>query len=171
MSNVKSFEKEAGLRSWIAENANRSLGDIARRTGGKASEYGKGILEAAKGNNASHMAQAAGEALSAQKKKHLMIGAGAATGLAGLTYLKGRNDMKKHASWYKPTMGEKLQKGFKGNYKKVTEYLKNMPETTKKHVMKKVKVRKGHLYLGGAGIAGAGVGAGLTAARLREKES
>jgi len=169
MTSVKSFEKEAGIRSWIARNANRGLGDIARNSGGEIAARGKGVLAAVKGTTAERVGQVANELMSAQKKKHLMIGAGAATGLAGLTYLKGRQDMKKQASWFKPTLAEKAAKGFKNKYKTIEKALKALPDDTKKHLLKKVKVKRGHLYAAGAAALAGGAGAGFAASHFGEK--
>ena len=95
--------------------------------------YLKGVGQAAfKGENAGNAAQAALSALKDQNKKHIMhlgIGAAGASGLAGLTYLKGRNDgLQKQAS------------------ARIDEYLKSLPEDSKKKLLKKIKIKKTNLY-------------------------
>jgi len=120
--------------------------------------------------NTGDVRAAAHEALNSQHKKHLLhlgIAAGGASGLAGLTYLKGKHDgMKKHAGIFsKATVAEKATKAVKNKYKEVEKYLKALPNDTKKHLLKKVKVKKGHLYAAGAGAAAAGAGAGYLAGK------
>jgi hypothetical protein len=133
--------------------------------------WGQGVGQATfKNQNAGKMAEAANEALSSQHKKHLLhlgIAAGGASGLAGLTYLKGKSDgMKKHAGLFsRATVAEKATKAAKGKYKEIEKYLKSLPNDTKKHLLKKIKVKKGHLYAAGAGAAAAGAGAGYLAGK------
>ena len=141
---------------------------------GKAAlNYIQGVGQAAKGNNAGRMAEMAGQALASQHKKHLIhlgIGAAGASGLAGLTYLKGRNDgMKKQAGvldiFKKKSFTDKTKDAISGKYKAIEKYLKALPDDTKKHLLKKVKIKKGHLYAAGAGVATGAAGAGYLAGR------
>lgn len=98
--------------------------------------YLKGIGQAAfKGENAGNAAYSAMNAIKEQNKKHVMhlgIGAAGASGLAGLTYIKGKQDgMKKSAS---------------SKFEKIDEYLKSLPEDSKKKLLKKVKIKRTNLY-------------------------
>ena len=62
-------------------------------------------------------------------------------------------------------MTEKATKAVKGKYKEIEKYLKALPADTKKHLLKKIKVKKGHLYAAGAGAAAVGAGAGYLAGK------
>lgn len=122
---------------------------------------GKGIWSAARGNTSERMALAAKEALTSQRNKHLMVGGGAATGLAGLTYLKGKEDMKKHAG---------LAHFFGKEKTFIEKYLKDLPTDTKKHLLKKIKVKKGHLYAAGAGLTASGATVGAVGTHMHERK-
>lgn len=188
MSKVKCFEKIAepislGLLAALggAASAGAAGSSLTHRYGGKAlaaakaalaetKHRGGGILDAFRGHTSSRMAEAAQQALSAQRKKHLGIGLAGASGLAGLTYLKGRNDgMKKHAGvldiFKKKSFTDKAKDAISGKYKAIEKYLKALPDDTKKHLLKKVKIKKGHLYAAGAGVATGAAGAGYLAGR------
>ena len=130
--------------------------------------WGKGLGKAVAGHNEGRMAGIAEEALNSQHKKHLMhlgIGAAGASGLAGMTYLKGRSDgMKKHAGIFsKATTSEKAIKAVKNKYHEITKYLSGLSDDTKKHLLKKIKVKKSHLYAGAGAAAATGAGAGFLA--------
>lgn len=94
------------------------------------------------------------------------LGAGVlAGGVSGYALGKHRG-MKKHAGLFsKATIAEKATKAVKGKYKAIEAALKSLPDDTKKHLMKKVKIKRGHLYAAGTGVAAAGLGAGYLAGK------